>query len=228
MKLEKVIKKEKNRSYFIVQPLLDYAKQFFKCEQAVGVPIEDNGGTGSADFHFERTAFGYEAMTANPIGEDVFSNFTLKLMESTGWYMPNYTMAQPLIWGKGEGCDFLNADCPLNSKEFCKNNNNNYLTCAYDYSGIATCFNQDQFSPNCPYWRSYTNDICKNADTNAFIKDIKEYDGSVNAFGACIPTNIPSNDDFKIDKTLVQANCYTAFCTVTNGKLVIFILLIKS
>lgn len=60
MKIDKVIKKSNGRTFFIVQPLLDYAKQYFKCDFAEGVPLEDNGGDGSADYHFERTAFGNE------------------------------------------------------------------------------------------------------------------------------------------------------------------------
>jgi leishmanolysin-like peptidase len=32
-------------------------------------------------------------------------------MEDTGWYRANYSMAQPLSWGKDFGCDFAMKSC---------------------------------------------------------------------------------------------------------------------
>ena len=36
---------------------------------------------------------------------------TMALMEDTGWYLPNYAMAEELKWGKGLGCDFAMKSC---------------------------------------------------------------------------------------------------------------------
>ena len=35
----------------------------------------------------------------------------MALMEDTGWYLPNYDMAEPLKWGAGLGCDFALKSC---------------------------------------------------------------------------------------------------------------------
>ena len=32
-------------------------------------------------------------------------------MEDTGWYMPNYELADDLKWGRGLGCDFALQSC---------------------------------------------------------------------------------------------------------------------
>ena len=45
--------------------------------------------------------------TQNPL----VSRITLALMEDTGWYSADYSQAQPLIWGKGLGCDFVLNSC---------------------------------------------------------------------------------------------------------------------
>ncbi len=39
------------------------------------------------------------------------SRITLAFLESTGWYTSvNYDYAEPYIWGKGKGCNFLDID----------------------------------------------------------------------------------------------------------------------
>lgn len=35
----------------------------------------------------------------------------MALMEDTGWYLPNYDMADDLTWGKNLGCDFAQKSC---------------------------------------------------------------------------------------------------------------------
>ena len=35
----------------------------------------------------------------------------MALMEDTGWYMPNYELADDLKWGRGLGCDFALQSC---------------------------------------------------------------------------------------------------------------------
>ena len=54
------------------------------------MPLEDNGGWGTAGSHWERVSFGNEAMTGSEFIDSVVSIFTLKLLEGSGWYLPNY------------------------------------------------------------------------------------------------------------------------------------------
>ena len=41
----------------------------------------------------------------------IYSRITMALMEDTGWYLPNYAMAEELTWGAGLGCDFALKSC---------------------------------------------------------------------------------------------------------------------
>lgn len=52
-----------------------------------------------------------EAMTGTHTQNPVYSRLTLALMEDTGWYKANYSMAQDLSWGKNLGCDFVLKSC---------------------------------------------------------------------------------------------------------------------
>lgn len=50
-------------------------------------------------------------MIATNKKNSVVSRFTLALFNSTGWYSSvNYSLVEPLTWGKGKGCSFLNID----------------------------------------------------------------------------------------------------------------------
>ena len=41
----------------------------------------------------------------------VLSSLTLALLEDSGWYSVDYSAAEPLEWGRGKGCDFINQGC---------------------------------------------------------------------------------------------------------------------
>lgn len=50
-------------------------------------------------------------MTGTHTQNPIISRITLALMEDTGWYLANYSMAEPMSWGKGLGCDFVMKSC---------------------------------------------------------------------------------------------------------------------
>ena len=50
-------------------------------------------------------------MTGTHTQNPIYSRITLALMEDTGWYKPNYELADELKWGRGLGCDFALRSC---------------------------------------------------------------------------------------------------------------------
>lgn len=50
-------------------------------------------------------------MTGTHTQSPVFSRITLALMEDSGWYKANYSMASPLSWGQNLGCEFAMRSC---------------------------------------------------------------------------------------------------------------------
>jgi len=44
------------------------------------------------------------------------------LLEGSGWYVPDYSYAEPFFWGQGQGCNFLTQACSAigsNFADFC-------------------------------------------------------------------------------------------------------------
>lgn len=52
-----------------------------------------------------------EAMTGTHTQNPIYSRITMALMEDTGWYLPNYDMADDFKWGRNLGCDFARKSC---------------------------------------------------------------------------------------------------------------------
>ena len=62
-------------------------------------------------------------MTGTYTHDPVFSRITLALMEDTGWYVANYSSAEPLAWGYKLGCTFVHHSCftyGLRNAPFCE------------------------------------------------------------------------------------------------------------
>lgn len=43
--------------------------------------------------------------------DPVYSRLTFALLEDSGWYQPDYELAEDLAWGKNLGCDFALLSC---------------------------------------------------------------------------------------------------------------------
>jgi hypothetical protein len=82
--------------------------------------------------------FQNEAMTGTHTQNPVYSRITLALMEDTGWYRANYSMAQPLSWGKDFGCDFAMKSC----KEWMDNKTLRWVLFADSYTPCTSISSQ--------------------------------------------------------------------------------------
>jgi leishmanolysin-like peptidase len=98
------------------------ARKHFNCSILEGAELEDQGGEGTALTHWEKRILENEAMTGTHTQSPVFSRITLALMEDSGWYRANYSMASPLSWGKNLGCNFVMKSC----KDWIDTNDNKY------------------------------------------------------------------------------------------------------
>ena len=66
------------------------ARKHFGCDSLEGAELEDYDGFN----HWEARVFGNEAMTGARSGRMVMSRITFALLEDSGWYKPNYSMAE--------------------------------------------------------------------------------------------------------------------------------------
>jgi hypothetical protein len=108
---------------FIKSPrVLAKAREHFNCTSLEGVPLEYNGGAGTAGAHWSKKYMNTDYMIGDSYGENLISDITLAMFEDSGWYQVDYSNSNYFYWGKMKGCDFFNANCIDNM------NNNNFET----------------------------------------------------------------------------------------------------
>ena len=116
--------------------LVQRAEAHFGASAMEGVELENSEGSATVACRgvcLESRVFAGEVMTAPPYARDaafdpvthvwqfpgsVFSlggmtksAISLAYFEETGWYLPNYLIAESLAWGRGAGNDFVKQNC---------------------------------------------------------------------------------------------------------------------
>ncbi|XP_034944355.1 leishmanolysin-like peptidase [Chelonus insularis] len=114
---------ERSMQMIVTPKVRKEVREHFKCPALEGAELEDQGEDGTALTHWEKRVFENEAMTGTHTQNPVYSRITLALMEDTGWYSANYSMAQSLRWGRHLGCDFAMKSC----KEWISNRSSRLL-----------------------------------------------------------------------------------------------------
>jgi hypothetical protein len=104
------------RTYINSTKVLQVAKKYFNCSEMIGVQLEDFGGDGTVGSHWEeRILLGDYMNGVLYREEEVISEFTLALLEDSGYYKANYYTGGLMQYGKNKGCAFLNEKCVINN-----------------------------------------------------------------------------------------------------------------
>ncbi|CAD8044205.1 unnamed protein product [Paramecium primaurelia] len=153
--------KQNNITYLSTPRLIKFARIYFNCSNLKGIQMEDNGGPGTSDFHFERLLLYNELMTGSQLtGNLLITDFTFQLLQDTGFYrISDYTPDQSQ-WGRNKGCKFVENYCNNNNfTEFCYQKN--IESCSYERTGQSICM-QEILGGQCMYQQIYTDQFCKN------------------------------------------------------------------
>jgi len=103
------------RAYINSAKVVEVAKKYFNCSTVEGVELEDYGGSGTVGSHWESRILLGEYMNGVTYSEEeVISEFTLALLEDTGFYQVKYYTGGLMQFGKNKGCEFLNSKCVEN------------------------------------------------------------------------------------------------------------------
>lgn len=178
-----------------------WAKNHFNCDSVDHVLFENEGGSGSAGSHWEKSIFGNELMTSNTDGYTVMSGLTLAFLEDSGWYETNNDYEEDLWFGKGNGCDFLHhkANCDSTYKEYCQTSGE--PTCTREYLAKASC-RQDVYADGCNFVDYHLGHVCTNR--YSFKKTV---DGEENGVGSRC---------FHVDDGSPNVGCFKASCEGGN------------
>ena len=124
---QKIIKDGKEITVIKSPKVLQKARQHFNCESLLGLPLENQGESGSAGSHWEARYMLGDYMISTDYMDVVLSDISLALFEDSGFYKVNYYSGGLFKFGKNKGCDFLNEKCLINEEplfeEFCSISN---------------------------------------------------------------------------------------------------------
>ncbi|KAM8934064.1 leishmanolysin-like peptidase [Pelodytes ibericus] len=178
-------------SLLVTPRVTEEVRKHFDCPILEGMELENQGGVGTEMNHWEKRLLENEAMTGSHTQNRVFSRITLALMEDTGWYRANYSMAERLDWGRGKGCDFVMKSCKFwihhqsgkkqSVSPFCDTLRTNplKLACRQDKKAVAIC-NLQKFPKPLPREYQYFDHI-----PGVEAEDLPYYGGAVEIADFC-------------------------------------------
>ncbi|CAJ1973334.1 unnamed protein product [Sphenostylis stenocarpa] len=118
-----------------------------------GLELEDGGGRGTSGSHWEKRLLMNEIMTGSVDTRSVVSKMTLALLEDSGWYKANYSMADRLEWGRNQGTEFVTSPCNLWKGAY-RCNTTQFSGCTYNREAEGYCPILT-YSGDLPQWARY-------------------------------------------------------------------------
>lgn len=165
----------------VLPELADYARKYFDCSSINGMPLENNGGDGSANSHWEKLFLPSEYMNPTVENPGYLSQFTFTLLRASGWYIIDKNASQRYDWGQLAGCRHFEI-CPKNSAGYCQAEDSMATKCHSEYMGQvisfydkAVCLQETSFSSGC-YVKRAKKHSCLLA--GSFTAGANEYYGS--------------------------------------------------
>ncbi|KAL1503975.1 hypothetical protein AB1Y20_010391 [Prymnesium parvum] len=197
------------------------AKDIFGCDSLVGAELENQPTSSGSCWgsHWEQRLMGNDVMAATTSHLAKFSALTLAAFEDSGWYEANYSMTDPVIWGRLQGCSFVTSKCVENgvplattTPTFCATQT---AGCTVDRKAIGGC-NLVTFSSTLPSGFQYFSDgrVGGSGVTHDYCP---HYQGASN--GDCdTPANAPT-ENYKAQTYGVGSHCTdTTLSQVINSR----------
>ena len=133
------------KTYLSSEKVLEKARIHFNCQNVKGIPLENQGGNGSAGSHWEARYMLGDYMISTDYPEMVISDITLAFFEDTGFYKVNYYTGGLFRFGKNQGCAFLESECVKNKgtstlfpNEFCTESETSF--CGSSHISRGDCY----------------------------------------------------------------------------------------
>jgi hypothetical protein len=232
---------------FINSPrVLTAARQHFNCPTLNGIPLENQGGEGSAGAHWEARYMLGDYMLSTDYFENVLSDITLALFEDSGFYKVNYYSGGLFKYGKNTGCSFFEKKCIENGdtdfkNDFCTNYNEDFCSRSKTIKGKCLIHEYKESIPsryryfdNKKYGGFYSANYCPVSNSEEsknyyFPNSCKvgvstlneEYGETFSNSSFCFMSSLLPTDSTQ--NSLNQAICYKVDCDKTNKQLIVFI-----
>ena len=220
-----------NTNYIKTPKVLEIAKKYYNCQNITGIPLENQEGNTTA--HWDARWLLGDIMNSynyNYKSDQVISEFTLALLEDSGWYKVNYYTGGLMSFGKNKGCEFIYNDCSTSFKnEFCEyfTDNTLYGSCSsgrqartYCSSNFYNNYNIPDFYRRYPYRSVKEVDYCiinepyyNEALSSLFVGSCKHVEEQIN-YGTIL--NFQGKRRSEITTELVETFSNTSFCVLVS------------
>ena len=226
--------------YITSKNVVAKAREHFGCSSLRGVPLESQGGSGTAGAHWESRYMLGDYMVSTDFPDSAISDITIALFEDSGFYEVNYYSGGLFKFGKNEGCNFFSQKCIENEEakfnEFCDEENeplcsssrtiksscylityNSQLPSAYQYfsSSRKGGFSYADYCP-LPY---------ENIDASDYFPKHCQFGSSSSNYGEklglnsfCFMSSIVQSSSNDINETPA---CYEIECDSSNQKIIV-------
>lgn len=124
--------------------VVNFARSYFGCNTIPGVPLENNGGDGSAGSHWEKLFLPQEYMNPTVENPGILSEFTMTLLRASGWYQIGPNAAQRYDWGQNAGCGVFNI-CPQGAHGYCTAAQVSQQVCSSEWMSKVDFFKAREF-----------------------------------------------------------------------------------
>jgi hypothetical protein len=182
---------------FTTPRVTKFAQDHYGCSSLTGLEMENGGGQGTANSHWEARLMNNDIMTGYADLYLIISNATLAIFRDMGWYRVNWGQAEPYYMGYQQGCSFALNKCNTwtQARTFCSVANARGCTVdrrakGYcDYATGQTIPSQYQYFGDtsaggffirdyCPITIGYSNGYCGDASSLAQSYDSIGFDDS--------------------------------------------------
>mmetsp|Transcript_45636 Transcript_45636/g.108641 ORF Transcript_45636/g.108641 Transcript_45636/m.108641 type:complete len:1236 (+) Transcript_45636:58-3765(+) len=110
--IREVTNSDGSKKHYVVLPeVLHKASEYYGCDAVDALPLEEEGGDGSAFAHWDQRDFYSEVMTLESANFPRVSPMTLAMLEASGWYTVDYSYSGAFHYGRNKGCGFLTQQC---------------------------------------------------------------------------------------------------------------------
>jgi len=189
-----------------VEPLTNRLRTFFGCSTLKGAYMENSGSSATAGEHFERRQFAFEAMTSGLIYQQSYSQFSLAMLEGSGWYVPNYDYADPYWMGQGNGCNFLFESCSSADNQFSDFCTGSSRGCTVPGRGGGFC-QSDIRSDGCKFNHPEVNYDCDNTAAAGYTQLSHLQSFGREAYAKCFEGTLSDNSYSSSSTYCFQYNC---------------------
>ena len=222
--------------------VVSVVKDIFGCSSLVGAELENQptGGAGACfGSHWEQRLFMNELMAPVDSHVAIKSALTLAALEDSGWFRANYSVAEPLLWGRGKGCSYVTSPCVSGGGTAALDGmctSAGATGCTADYRARGYCnlvtypedlplANQYFADPklggavtqadHCPHYRSYASGQCAAPGNSPSARGLRNY--RAESYGASAYCMGPSSLSQEVDGWVTTAtpgpSCHETRCT---------------